>query len=184
MTIAWLSGSSDPARSALTDDELGLLEAVAGGRRIVTANFPWPDRPGLHRNTRIVLASVRNGVQFWQARLSGRYRAWIAGRILTLLGTDDLVLVTGSQGLELLRCAWPELGADAARIRVVALGPVARQLPTDLRPFVIQSADDRISRLGWRGPVDLVTAGSHLGYAGDSGVRSAARAAIAAATRR
>ena len=51
MTIAWLSGSSDPARSALTDDELGLLEAVAGGTPGAWSPPPPPPTSGTGEET-------------------------------------------------------------------------------------------------------------------------------------
>ena len=47
---------------------------------------------------------------------------------------------------------------------MIALGPVAGRLPDALRPFVVQSSADWISRLGWRGPVDLAISGGHLDY--------------------
>lgn len=171
MSIAWLSGSSDPRSSALSAAETALLEAVALGRRVVPANFPWPDAPGPSRPVGLPLASVRNAVQFWRATLSRRYRAFVAARIAAVLGDGDLVLITGSQGLQLLRLAWPLL-ADTERIRVVALGPVAGRLPPRLQPFVIQSTTDVISRLGWRGRVDVRCGRGHLGYAADPQVRA------------
>lgn len=180
MTIAWLSGSSDPRRCALSPAETALLEAAAAGRRVVRANFPWPDRPGPFRTVALPLASVRNAVQFWRARLSRRYRAFVATRIMCLPGDGDLVLITGSQGLELLRLAWPLLG-DTGRIRVVALGPVAGRLPAGLRPFVIRSSTDVVSRLGWRGPVDVQCAAGHLDYAAEPQVRAAVADAVGAA---
>lgn len=181
MTIAWLSGSSDPARAALSPAEAGLLEAVADGRAIVPGNFPWPVAPGSYRRVGIVRASLRNAVQFWRARWSRRYRRFIARRILAI-PHDDLVLITGSQGLELLRLAWPLLGGDVRGIRVVALGPVAGRLPAGLRPVVIQSRADVVSRLGWRGPVHLHGGRDHLSYAADPQVR--ARVAAALGTRK
>jgi len=178
MTIAWLSGSSDPRRSALSPAESALLDAVAGGRRVVRANFPWPEPPGTFRAVGLPLASVRNAVQFWRARLSRPYRAFVAGRV-SQLGDPDLVLITGSQGLELLRLGWPLL-AETGRIRVVALGPVAGRLPPGLRPFVVRSRADAISRLGWHGPVDVLCDCSHLDYAADPQVRAAVAAAVSA----
>ena len=171
MTIAWLSGSSDPARAALAPAEAGLLEAVADGRTIEPGNFPWPVAPGAFRRVGIVRASLRNAVQFWRARWSRRYRPFIARRILAL-AHGDLVLITSSQGLELLRLAWPLLG-DVRGVRVIALGPVAGRLPTGLQPFVIQSGADLVSRLGWRGRVHLHCGRDHLSYAADPRVRAA-----------
>ena len=176
MTIAWLSGSSDPTRAALSPVEAGLLEAVADGRTIVPGNFPWPVAPGSYRRVGIVRASLRNAVQFWRARWSRPYRRFIARRILAL-PHEDLVLITGSQGLELLRLAWPLLGAVRG-IRVIALGPVAGRLPAGLRPFVIQSGADVVSRLGWRGRVHLHCGGDHLSYAADPKVRAAVAAVV------
>jgi len=166
VTLVWLSGSSDPASSALAPDELRLLEALAGGRRVIRSNFPWPAEVEPFRPTPLLVASVRNGVQFWRVRLSGSYRRFVAGRIQLLLdgcGTP-LTIITGSQGLELLRLAWPALGPGARGVEVIALGPVAGRLPDALRPFVVQASDDWISRLGWRGPVDLTISGGHLDY--------------------
>jgi len=172
VTIAWLSGSSDPARSALSPAERRFLDALAGERSVVGSNFPWPQVSGAYRPVPLSVASVRNGVQFWRARWCSGYRRFTAARVRGLLQAcpGDLLIVTGSQGLELLRLAWPLLGAGATRIRVIALGPVAGRMPPDLRPFVVQAGGDAVSRLGWRGPVDLRTTGGHLDYVHDLGL--------------
>ena len=169
MTIAWLSGSSDPARSALSPAERRLLDALAGDRSVIGSNFPWPEAPGEHRPTPLLVASLRNGIQFWRARLSRRYRRFIADRVGGLLASrqGELLIVTGSQGLELVRLAWPLTGSDAERIRVISLGPVAGRLPVDLRAFVVRASGDLVWRLGWRGSVDLQTTGGHLDYVDD-----------------
>jgi hypothetical protein len=166
VTLAWLSGSSDPATSALAPEERRLLESLAAGRRMVGTNFPWPPEVKPFRPTRLVFASVRNGVQFWRVRLSPRYRRFVVQRVRWLLDECEhpLTIITGSQGLELLRRAWPALGSDAGDVEVIALGPVAGRLPDGLRPFVVQASADWISRLGWRGPVDLAVSGGHLDY--------------------
>lgn len=176
MTIAWLSGGSE-ASGALSPAERALLDAVAQGRTVVGSNFPWPEVPGAFRPGSLAVASVRNGVQFWRARLSRRYRGRVAARLDALLGTVEppLLLVTGSQGLELLRLAWPLLTASTTGVRVAALGPVAGPLPPGLEVLVIRSGRDRISRLGWRGEVREVTDGGHLGYVRDPAVVDALR---------
>jgi len=166
VTLAWLSGSSDPATSALAPDELRLLESLAAGRRVIRNNFPWPPEIKPFRPTALVLASARNGVQFWRVGLSPRYRGFVAERVRLLLDDCErpLTIITASQGLELLRQAWPVLGCGDGAVEVIALGPVAGRLPDGLRPFVVQATADWISRLGWRGPVDLAVSGGHLDY--------------------
>jgi len=166
VTLAWLSGTSDPATSALAPEELRLLQALAQGRCVIGNNFPWPAEVGAFRPTPMLLASARNGVQFWRVRLSRRYRRFVAGRVRQLLDRSEppLTIITGSQGLELLRLAWPAVGPGTGEVAVIALGPVAGRLPSGLRPFVVQASGDWVSRFGWRGPVDLVSCGGHLDY--------------------
>lgn len=176
MTIAWLSGGGG-ASGALSPAERALLDAVAQGRVVVGANLPWPSHPGTFRPGSLTVASVRNGVQFWRARLSKQYRRQVARALDALLTASEppLLLVTGSQGLELLRLAWPLLTAATSGVRVAALGPVAGPLPAGLDVLVVQSRADRISRLGWRGAVQVVTAGRHLDYVRDPEVADALR---------
>lgn len=176
MTIGWLSGGSEPT-GALSPQERTLLDGLAQGRRVVGSNFPWPAHPHPFRPGPLPIASLRNGVQYWRARLSQRYREHIADRLDALLAAAEppLLLITGSQGLELLRLAWPLLTAPTGDVRVAALGPVAGPLPAGLDAMVVQARSDRISRLGWRGPVHVVSAGGHLDYLRDPAVRRALR---------
>lgn len=181
MTLAWLSGSSDPERAALTPAERGLLEQVAQGHPIVDGNFPWPSVPGCYRAVPLPLASARNAAQYWRVQLSAGYRRAVAARVQHLIDhyPAPLLVITGSQGLELVRRAWPLLRTRG--LRVASLGPVAGPLPDGLRPLVIRASNDLIARVGWRGPVADELGRGHLGYATDPAVVARLREWVAAA---
>lgn len=177
---AWLTGQSSLRHSGLSPGQVALLEDLAGcGYRPVPGGLPYNSaamvRP--YRPEPIVAASVRNGAQYVAAATSARFGREVAVHVQPVLDAtaERLVLLCGSAGAQLLTAALPYLDLPAGlALRVIGLGPVGRlPAPRDgLSVRVVQGARDRISRWGYRGPVDVVVPGGHLDYASHPDVRA------------
>jgi hypothetical protein len=167
--VAFLTGLSNPASCSLSRAyqqflfHLGCPEAWK-----IYLNFPYiPSADDTEDEEKVSLlnASMANFRQFLGAP-SPQYRE-SAQRHLTSLcaSADALFLVVGSCGLEILNQAWT--GAiDCDRVRIVALGPVARRRPC-ASCTLIQGAHDYISRLFFR-EVDVVLPNvGHMDYVTD-----------------
>ncbi|MDR7191878.1 hypothetical protein [Luteimonas terrae] len=161
--IAFLTGRSDPSRCGLSPEQRVFLDALrAPGRELVDCNFPYaaPD-PG-HIAVPLPVAAWRNLGDYIGARRSAFSRQHRASVTATFEGVDNVVLLAGSCGLELLA----NLGLPAdlrARLHVFAYGPVARHAPDVARLLCVRGRSDLISRVGWRGPVHVVD-GGHMDY--------------------
>lgn len=168
--VAWISGRSTAAHAALSPAQRALIaRAEPYGFVAVPTGFPF--RPVEERWTKagIVRASARNTVQYAALRWHPATARQVAARLEPLLvhTTDRLLAVCGSLGLELLLTGLRVLGGPTSRLRVVALGPVCAA-PTDgLDLYVAQAPTDLLSRINYRGPVQLRPTVGHLDYALD-----------------
>jgi hypothetical protein len=128
----------------------------------VYANFPYVACPARRPAPPLWLASVQNVRQFL---LSSRrvYRTPARRHWEALAGScDEVVAVTLSCGLEILNNCLGA-GGGGPRVRVFALGPVAREAPR-APCTLIQGTRDRVSKLFFRSSdVELPGVG-HLGY--------------------
>jgi len=190
LRVAFLTGQSDPGRTALSPAQHAFLAGLAApGRQLAPWNFPWGDagtsgagandaeacawRPvGLWR------ASRANARQYLAARLGRapereRALAWLARGPRT-------VLLTGSCGLALLLALDPP-AALRARLFVFGLGAVGPRWPAGIAGACVLGRADRWARLlGPRGgPTPLLVAGGHLDYLESPAVLEHARAALA-----
>jgi len=178
-----LTGQSSFRSARLEPDQSSFLRAIApAGAAIVDAGFPFHSAmltdappPG------IAAASWRNLLQaFWSVASPG-YQRSVARTLQQALDAtaNELLLVTGSCGLQLANRAWPKLVIPPRlRIRIVAVGPACfgrlRLAPAGVT--VVQGTRDRWSRLFFHGPIDVRVPCGHL----DAWTSPAVRAQIAA----
>ena len=182
LQVAFLTGQSRPPSAALSPVQAAFLAALPvpgdGGR--CRRNFPYPESGGEDRHvpTPLLLASVRNGAQYWRSRrpdFGPRHRPAVEA---LLARADHTLFLAGSCGLELFN----NLGLSLAtldRVSIFAYGPVARRRPFGCRAcFLVQDDGDWLSR--WYFPVvdARVRAGGHLGYLTDPAVRALAAAMV------
>lgn len=116
-------------------------------------------------NISLLKASLANFRQFLWAP-SPRYREAAQRHLMSAIASaDTLFFVVGSCGLEILNQAWTEAIAQN-RVRIMALGPVARNRPR-ADCTLIQGTRDYISRLFFS-DVDVVIPNTgHMGYVSD-----------------
>ena len=143
--VAFLTGLSHPVSCRLSRDYqhfLAQLDCPEAWKMYL--NFPYiPSQEDID-HVWIVTASLANVRQFLGAR-SPRYRQCAQRHLLNLLtSTDQVLLLVGSCGLEILNQAWTEAIA-AHRITIVALGPVACRRP-QASGLLVQGSRDLISR--------------------------------------
>lgn len=171
--LVFLTGQSDPRHC-----ELSALQRAVGTRLATLLevplhphNFPWfPDElppapalpslmaPGLLR------ASWHNARQYLAAQRADFARLWHSAWTRLLAQSEHTWLLAGSCGLALLAGLRPDRNA-LARLRVLAYGPVSRQLPV-CPTLLLQGRGDRLSR-HWVPHPDQVVAGDHLHYLHD-----------------
>ena len=166
LQVAFLTGQSRPPSAALSPVQANFLAALPvppAGR--CGRNFPYPGA-GMdhHAATPLLIASVRNGSQYWMSRrgkFGGRYRPAVEA---LLARADHTLFLAGSCGLELFN----NLGLSAElrrRVSIFAYGPVARRRP-DCRCVLVQGRGDWLSR--WYFPtVDVRVNVGHLFYLTD-----------------
>jgi hypothetical protein len=158
--VALLTGRSDPARTGLSAAQSDFLADVTPPEfEGIRDGYPWigglPEGP-----VPLPVAAWRNTVQ-WRAARSGAARAEVSAR-LGALGEGPLALVTGSCGLDLLRCGWVE---GLCRL-VIALGPVVPERPDwpGVRVVTVIGRRDVLSRALHRAAPDIRVPCHHLGY--------------------
>ena len=115
----------------------------------------------------IVAASARNLLQAFWSVASARYQRCVVQTLQRALDAteSELVLVTGSCGLQIANRAWPGLTIPPGlRLRIVALGPacIGRLQLAPAEVTVVQGTHDLWSRLFFRGPIDLRVPCGHL----------------------
>lgn len=157
--VALLTGRSDPARTGLAPAQAEFLAAVTPGHLDwVQDGYPWIG--GVPEGAvPLPLAAWRNAVQ-WRAARSGAAREVVAGRLMALGG--PVAIITGSCGLDLLRCGWVE---GVCRL-VIALGPVMGERPAwpGVRLVTVVGERDLISRALHREVPDIRVPCGHMGY--------------------
>ena len=169
----WISGRSSAAHAALSPAQAALIgRAEPYGFEPVTVGFPFRDAEEPWTKAGILRASARNTVQYAALRWHPATARQVAARLEPLVThpTDRLLAVCGSLGLDLLVTGLRELDTPSCRVRVVALGPVCAAPTVGLDLYVAQASADLLSRLNYRGPVQLRPKVGHLDYALDPDV--------------
>lgn len=178
----WLTGQSSWTHAHLSPAQDAVLDALADdGWTPLRLGLPWTTSAGTGEYRRVALpvASLRNAAQHLAARPGSRLAHQVAAHLQPVVDrtSERLLLLCGSTGAQLLGVAAPLLVVpETLTVHVVALGPVGEP-PRTGGPWdvhVVRGADDRISRLGYRGPVDAVVPGGHL----DAATGPAAVAAV------
>lgn len=164
--VAFLTGLSNSASCSLSYEYQQFMSNLACPEAWkIYLNFPYIPNGEDGENVSLLNASLANFRQFLWAQ-SPRYRE-AAQRHLTSVATsaDALFFVVGSCGLEILNQAWTEAIARH-QVRIVALGPVARN-----RPYasctLIQGTRDYISRLFFRDVDVVIPDTGHMDYVSD-----------------
>jgi len=167
--LCLLTGQSCFRSSLLPPDKRDFLAAIAPrGVEIVPTGFPWHRQFAIPAPAPSLLsASLRNARQWIWARRDARYRAALTAILGRLLAQtrEQLLLVTGSCGIDLLAAVLPDL-PPGPPIYLVALGPAGRVPVADRLAdwVVLQGRRDGWSRLLWRGPVQGRPDCGHLDY--------------------
>ncbi len=181
-----LTGQSSFASARLAPEQSAFLAAVAPpGADLHDAGFPFhPAMLGDAPAAGILAASARNFLQVLWSVSSRRYQACVRATLQQALDAtrDELLLLTGSCGLQLANRAWPGLVVPARlRVRIVALGPACfgalRLAPVEVT--VVRGRGDGWSRLFYRGRIDVEAPCGHLDYWTSSAVREAVAALLA-----
>jgi len=162
LSIAFLTGMSNPGNSALSPDQTRFVQRLAGpGRELVTTNFPYtPARP--YQPVPLALASWRNLCLHLRSRrpeFAERYRPAVMALIER---TEHCVFLAGSCGLELFNNLNLPVASEA-RCTLICHGPVARRPPRAAAIVAVQGSWDLLSRACYRWAT-LGLPGGHLGY--------------------
>lgn len=182
-----ITGQSRLTRSPLTCVQADLLDTLnRPGLDVVRAGFPF-DGPGeVAPGPFLPAASVANARQNVWARRDGLYARLVAAVLWPIAAATErvLVVVTGSTGLDMLRCAWPLTpGRGGLQLEIVSLGPVgaAPPLGPGSRYSAVQGRSDWWSRALYRGPVTHRPDCGHMGYWTDPATRGVLEGAVARA---
>ncbi|APO94302.1 hypothetical protein [Xanthomonas vesicatoria] len=179
LQIAFLTGQSDPARCALSAEQLAFLHMLQGpGRRLLTCNYPYWLVSAPHRRIPLWRASLSNARQYLQAR-AGRVAEADRARVGALLQQAPMtVLLAGSCGLQVLTALQlPQ--ALRARLAVFAYGPVCRAPATFSRLRVVQGQGDWISRALFDAAAELTPTCGHMDYLRDAAVLASCQTFVA-----
>jgi len=162
ITVAFLTGQSDPRTSALSPAQRGFLDRspVLPGQRL-DLNFPYRSA-GSWSETNLLRAGFNNAGQYLASRRPSFAQQHRAGVREAFGPSGKILLLTGSCGLELLvNLRLPE--EFMQRLHVFAYGPVSRSLPRCASLETVQGSRDAISRW-WHPQVDHVISCGHMNY--------------------
>lgn len=158
--VVLLTGRSDPARTGLPGPQAAFLSAVTPpGLVAVRDGYPWIGGPP-EVSVPLPLAAWRNALQ-WRVARQGTARPEVSAR-LRAVADGPLAIITGSCGLDLLRCGWVE---GISRL-VIALGPVMAERPCwpGVRFVTVIGRGDLLSRALHRATPDIRVPCRHMGY--------------------
>ncbi|WAC19251.1 hypothetical protein OVA24_18660 [Luteolibacter sp. SL250] len=162
VTVAFLTGQSDPRTSALSPVQQRFLDQspVTPEQRL-DLNFPYRNA-GRWSETNLLRASFNNARQYLACRrpsFAETHRPSVVGAFGS---TGKVVILAGSCGLELLvNLRLPE--GVVRRLHVFAYGPVSRSLPRCASLVTVRGNRDLISRW-WHPRVDHVISCGHMDY--------------------
>jgi hypothetical protein len=161
--VLLISGLSDPTSCALSLVQKGFLASLAVPETWkIYRNFPC--LPGPEAEPRVALwrASLANLRQFLLAsRRAYRQAAGKHWEALTA-STEELIVITLSCGLEIVNNCLA-VCPRRCQVRVLALGPVAWELPS-VPHTLIQGSHDHISRVFFRTVHVLMPGVGHMDY--------------------
>jgi hypothetical protein len=176
LQVAFLTGQSDPRTCRLSESQTAFMRALPipdGAKR--WRNFPYADETAPFVRVPLVIASYRNGLQYFASR-RGAFRIRRQPAVLAFLArAERTVFLAGSCGLEFLNNLALPAGA-LARIAVFAYGPVARRRPACAH-VLVGSPRDAISRRYFPQP-DVSVNATHLDYLTSPDVAATCRAFI------
>ena len=163
LKVVLLSGLSDPATCALSEQQMRFLESLdAPEEAKVWWNFPYVVCSEPRRTPPLWLASWRNTWQFFRASRNpyrdAARRHWRA----LVESTERLLVITLSCGIEIVNHCVD--ASDVSRdIHLIALGPVAFRRPV-LPHTLVQGKGDYLSKLFFRRPDVEITGAGHMNY--------------------
>lgn len=175
--IGWLSGVSRPGTNALSDEQRTFVEALPGPPEWkLRTNFPYgaPMNEGAERfrPTPLVLASLVNLARFTAASLPFRSPASLAHWRALRASCDQLLLVTGSCGSQIVTALERPVPATSP-LRILSLGPVDWGC-AGLNQTRVRGARDPVRTPVGRRRDTLVPGVGHMDYARSREVREIA----------
>ena len=172
--IAIVTGLSDPRCCELSPVQLQFLgEMPAPDAWKVRRNFPFVQTDQTFRPVKIVSASFANVRQFAISHTSGYRRQAAVHWKAILESTDQLLLITGSCGAELLNTI-ATVDVKKAKIEVLALGPVSMRRPSQ-DVTTVQGSRDLVSKLFFPRVDHRVPSAGHMDYWYNDDVKEIAR---------
>lgn len=165
-----ITGQSRLARSPLTPAQAAWLERLdAPGVDVVRAGFPF-DAPGETAPAAFLPAAcLANARQHLWAKRDGTYARLVSAVLRPVAAATErvLILVMGSTGLDMVRCAWPiAAGTVRTRLELVSLGPMGAppEPAQGVGYSAVQGRSDGWSRALYRGPVAHRPDCGHMDY--------------------
>ncbi|WP_158612481.1 hypothetical protein [Leptotrichia sp. OH3620_COT-345] len=123
--VLLLSGSSNYETSALSDVQKNFLEIFRKyGYEIIKSNFPY-NNDFEHENfedVSILKASISNIIYYLHTLYNKRFRKEIKRHFLPLSEFNDIIIVTQSSGLNLLKVALESWDISNRKVKIFALG--------------------------------------------------------------
>lgn len=166
--VILLTGQSDPRSCALSPLQQTFLDQSVPREAQLPINFPYDPASPPYRATPLLIASIRNGLQFFRSRSRAFGKQHADGITGLIERRSRTIFLIGSCGLELLNnLNLPSSLND--RIRLFAFGPVARRRP-DYEHVLVGSRKDWLSRCFFPSPDHWVDC-NHLDYLRSPAVR-------------
>ncbi|MDO5089817.1 MAG: hypothetical protein Q4D53_08520 [Leptotrichiaceae bacterium] len=127
-TVLLLSGSSDYETSALSDLQKDFLKIFKNyGYKVIKSNFPYNGNfeHKNFKNISILKAGISNIVYYIHTLYNPKFRKEIKRHFMPLYEIDDIIIVTQSSGLNLLKVALKNCDMSSKKMKIFALGAFA-----------------------------------------------------------
>jgi membrane-associated phospholipid phosphatase len=159
--LLMLTGQSSFVSSVLDNNKLIFLQKIAANNENFNTSFvgfPWHSEFNSKRKkTSFSMSCIRNAMQYLWLRNNSKYQESVE-RIIhhaIQITNQQLVFITGSCGIQHLLCALKKYQKiNLCHIKIIALGPVGRDIITNLDLYelhLVQGKQDFWSKILWTG---------------------------------